>query len=109
DRSDVILGMISANAAESFPSLSGLILNGGFTPPEPVRRLLDGLAPNLPIITTELGTFATASRAAQTRGLLSGGSQRKLDVARATFAANVDGQQLLEAVNVSRSEVVTPL
>ncbi len=109
DRSDVILATLSANAAGSFPSLSGLVLNGGFRPPEPVRRLVDGLAPRLPIITTELGTFETASAAARTRGLLSAGSQRKVDVARATFEAHVDGERLAEAVNVSRSEVVTPL
>ncbi|HLS24250.1 MAG TPA: phosphate acetyltransferase [Beutenbergiaceae bacterium] len=109
DRSDVILAMLSANAAESFPSLAGIILNGGFRPPDPVRRLVDGLAPRLPIITTDLGTYETASAAARTRGLLSAGSQRKLDVARATFEAHVDGQELADAVNVSHSDVVTPL
>ncbi len=109
DRSDVILGLLSANSSESFPTLAGIILNGGFSPPEPVQRLLDGLALRLPIITTDLGTFATASRADRTKGLLSHGSQRKLDVARATFSDNVDAAQLLDAVDVPRSDVVTPL
>lgn len=109
DRSDVILAMLSANRAESFPTLSGLILNGGFRPPEPVRRLLDGLSLQLPIITTDLGTFETASQVARTRGLLSAGSQRKLDTARANFASHVDGEQLLDAIDIPQTDVVTPL
>ncbi|MGC0250147.1 phosphate acetyltransferase [Pseudactinotalea sp. Z1748] len=109
DRSDVILAVLSANRAESFPTLSGLILNGGFRPPEPVRRLLDGLSLQLPVITTDLGTYETASEVAGTRGLLSAGTQRKLDLARATFATHVDGEQLLDAVDIPRTAVVTPL
>ncbi|MGC0274529.1 phosphate acetyltransferase [Pseudactinotalea sp. Z1739] len=109
DRSDVILAVLSANRAESFPTLSGLILNGGFRPPEPVRRLLDGLSLQLPVITTDLGTYETASEVARTRGLLSAGTQRKLDLARATFATHVDGEQLLDAVDIPRTDVVTPL
>ncbi|MFV0254479.1 MAG: phosphate acetyltransferase, partial [Beutenbergiaceae bacterium] len=53
--------------------------------------------------------FETARRVAQTRGLLSHGSQRKLDTARSTFAGHVDGEALLAAVNLPRSQVVTPL
>jgi len=109
DRSDVLLGLVSAHAAASFPSLSAVILNGGFTPAPQVTRLVEGLGQRLPIITTSLGTFATASRAAETQGMLSTGSQRKLDTAKATFEAHVAGEQVVRLLDVPRSEVVTPL
>lgn len=109
DRSDVLLGVTAAHATEGFASLAGLILNGGYLPSDPVRRLLVGSGQRLPIVTTSLGTFDTARRAAETSGLLSTGSQRKLDTARTTFAEHVDGAALLEAVDLPRAEVVTPL
>ena len=109
DRSEVVLAMVAAHAAESFPSLSGLILNGGFTPTDQISRLVAGLNQRLPMVSTTFGTFKTARLAAETRGMLSTGSQRKLDVARSVFESSVDGERLLDAVDVPRSEVVTPL
>ncbi len=109
DRSDVVLTVVNAHAAESFPSLSGLILNGGFVPTPQLTRLLEGLNQRLPIISTELGTYDAARRMAKTVGLFSKGSHRKIDIARATFNQHIDGERLLETVNLPRSEVVTPL
>ncbi|WP_182111979.1 MULTISPECIES: phosphate acetyltransferase [unclassified Actinotalea] len=109
DRSDILLGLLMANAAEGFPSLAGIILNGGFYPPSPVARLVNGLGQRLPIIQTDMGTFRTASAAAGTRGRLSSESQRKIDTALAIFDKHVDGTTLLERLDVSRPSVVTPL
>ncbi|WP_159621474.1 phosphate acetyltransferase [Ruania rhizosphaerae] len=109
DRSEVILALVAAHAAENFPSLAALILNGGFAPSEQTTRLMDGLRQRLPIITTDLGTFEAASRAARTPGLLSTGSQRKLDLARSTFEQAIDSERLMDAVDIPRSTVVTPL
>ncbi|HEY3437911.1 MAG TPA: phosphate acetyltransferase [Actinotalea sp.] len=109
DRSDLLLGLLMANAADGFPSLAAIILNGGFYPPSSIARLINGLGQRLPIIRTELGTFRTASRAAATRGRLSKDSQRKVDTALALFEKHVDGATLLERMDVSRPTVVTPL
>ncbi|TDT34068.1 phosphate acetyltransferase [Naumannella halotolerans] len=109
DRSDVVLAVVAAHASENFPSLAGLILNGGFEPSPQVSRLIAGLPQRLPIVATDLGTYDTARTVAETKGLLSKGSQRKLDTARATFAQHVDGAELLRAVDLPRSGVVTPL
>ncbi len=109
DRSDAVLAVLAAHAADTFPSLAALILNGGFRPAEQVSRLIEGLSQRLPVIATEHGTFETASAAARTRGLLSTGSQRKLDLARSTFETAVDAEALLDAVDVPRAAVLTPL
>ncbi|PFG36278.1 phosphate acetyltransferase [Flavimobilis soli] len=109
DRSDILLGLLTAHAANGFPSLAGVILNGGFTPPPVVTRLVEGLDARLPIITTDQGTFRSASIASQTRGLVTAGSQRKIDTALALFEQHVDGDELLDMLAVARTEVVTPL
>ncbi|PRC52597.1 phosphate acetyltransferase, partial [Mycobacterium sp. ITM-2017-0098] len=62
DRSDVVLAVLSAHAAEGFPSLSGVILNGGLTLHPAIEALVSGLRLRLPIIETGFGTFETASR-----------------------------------------------
>jgi len=109
DRSDILLGLLTAHAANGFPSLAGVILNGGFTPPPVVTRLVEGLDARLPIITTDQGTFRSASIASQTRGLVTASTQRKIDTALALFEQHVDGDELLDMLAVARTEVVTPL
>jgi phosphate acetyltransferase len=109
DRTEVLLAALLANASGTFPSISGIVLNGGFDLPEPVMRLLDGLGSNVPIVTTELGTYETAARIMSTRGRLAADSQRRYDTALALFEQSVDTDELLEAFGVARATVVTPL
>jgi phosphate acetyltransferase len=109
DRGDILLGLVTAHAADGFPSLAGIILSGGFTPPDTISRLVNGLNQRLPIIRTEQGTFRSASRAGTARGRLTAESQRKVDTALALFERHVDGPDLLARLDVSRPSVVTPL
>jgi phosphate acetyltransferase len=109
DRSEVLLATLLANASGTFPSISGIVLNGGFEIPEPVTRLLEGLGSSVPIITTELGTYETSVRIMGTRGRLAADSQRRYDTALALFEQSVDTDELLAAFGVARATVVTPL
>ncbi|WP_127792740.1 phosphate acetyltransferase [Agromyces sp. LHK192] len=109
DRSEVLLGVLTAHASATFPSISGIILNGGFPTPEAVERLIEGLKAGLPILRTELSTYETAVAITQTRGRLAAESQRKRDTALALFETHVDGQALLDRLDVARTDVVTPL
>ena len=109
DRSDVLLGVLMANAAETFPSVAAIILNGGFELLPQIALLIDGLDSTIPIIRTGFGTYDTARRIMQTRGRLAADSQRKYDTALALFEQNVDADVLLRLLEVTRSDVVTPL
>lgn len=109
DRSDILLGVLTAHAAANFPSLAGIILNGGYYPPESVARLIESLGNRLPIMRTDLDTYRATNAASRTRGHLTADSRRKVDTALALFEQHVDGTTLLEALNVPRTEVVTPL
>ena len=109
DRADVLLAVLMANAAETFPSVSAIILNGGFELLPQIALLIDGLDNTLPIIRNSLGTYDTALRITQTRGRLAPESTRKYDTALALFEQYVDADVLLRLLDVSRSDVVTPL
>lgn len=109
DRSEVLLAVLMAHASETFPSIAAIILYGGFETPDAVQSLVDGLDPALPIIRTDSGTYDTVLRVTETRGRLAADSQRKYDTALALFERHVDGQGLLERLEISRSQVVTPL
>ncbi|GAB3038788.1 phosphate acetyltransferase [Parafrigoribacterium mesophilum] len=109
DRSEVLLALLMANASGTFPSLAGVVLNGGFDISPTIEKLITGLDPALPIISTELGTFDTAQRIAQSRGKLAADSQRKYDTALALFERHVDAAVLLDRLEVGHSDVVTPL
>ncbi len=109
DRSEMLLAALTAHASGTFPSLAGVVLNGGFELSPVIQRLIDGLDQSLPIVTTDLGTWATAQRIAGVRGRLTIGSQRKIDTALALFEKHVDADLLIAELGAGRSEVVTPL
>ena len=108
DRSDVVLAVVSAHAAEGFPSLSCVILNGGLELHPSIASLVSGLGLRLPIITTMFGTFETASRVASARGRVTASSQRKIDTAIALIDTYVDTGDLLARLAITIPSVVTP-
>lgn len=109
DRDAVALALLTAHAADGFPSLSAMILNGGLMPSPQVMRLMEGLGQRLPIIKTGLDTFEAASAISRVRGQLSMESQRKIDTALALFEQHVDVPRLRDLLQVSKTDVVTPL
>jgi phosphate acetyltransferase len=109
DRSEVLLAVLMAHASETFPSLAGIVLNGGFALSPTIERLMSGLDQTLPIILTEFGTYQTAQRITQARGRLSADSRRKIDTALSLFEQHVETDALLGILDVTPSGVVTPL
>ncbi|WP_459548367.1 phosphate acetyltransferase [Nocardia sp. X0981] len=108
DRSDVLLSVVNAHEAESFPSLSGIIMNGGLLPHPAIARLISGLKPRLPILTTQLGTYETAGVAHRTRGRMSVDNPRKVETALALMETHVEAAAFLHRLEVPMTSVVTP-
>jgi len=108
DRSDVVLAVASAHAADGFPSLTCLILNGGFDLHPSIAALVSGLRLRLPIIATTLGTYDTASAVASTRGRVTTSSQRKIDTAVELVDRHIDVADLLAQLAVPIPTVTTP-
>jgi phosphate acetyltransferase len=85
------------------------VLNGGLELAPQVTRLLEGLGATMPIVATDLGTHATTTALNSVRGRLTKESTRKVATALGLFASNVDGEALLDGLEVARTEAVTPL
>ncbi|OBH05004.1 phosphate acetyltransferase [Mycobacterium sp. E1747] len=108
DRSDVVLAVASAHGAEGFPSLSCIVLNGGFQLHPSIAALVAGLRLRLPIVATALGTYDAASAAAAARGRVTANSQRKIDTALELMDRYVDVPDLLEQLAIPIPTVTTP-
>ena len=109
DRTDLIPGLMLAHQSGTFPPLAGILLTGGYQIPESIRRLSEGVHQDLPIALSDLGTFTTAERLMRVRGPITKESSRKIETAYRAFAEQVDQTALLSAVDVSASDVRTPL
>lgn len=109
DRSDVLLALAAAHGSPDLPSLSGIVINGGYRPGQTVLDLVAALDPRLPIMAADGDSFHTARVVASTRGRLATGTQRKVDVALRTFERHVDPDKFLALLSVPHTEVVTPL
>jgi phosphate acetyltransferase len=109
DRTDLIPGLMLAHQSGTFPPLAGILLTGGYAIPDTIRRLSEGVQQDLPIALTDLDTFTTADRLLRVRGPMTADSKNKIESARRVFAEQVDEAALLAAIDVSPSEVRTPL
>ena len=108
DRSDVVLAVASAHAAEGFPSLSCVIINGDLELHPSIAALVAGLRLRLPIVATTLGTFEAAEAAASARGRVTSVSQRKIDTALELMDRYVDVPDLLAQLAIPIPTVITP-
>lgn len=108
DRSDVVLAIASAHAAENFPSISCLVLNGGLPLHPAIAKLVAGLGLRLPIVATDLGTYDTARAASMAKGRVTAASLRKIDTALTLMDKHVDVADLLAQLAVPIPTVTTP-
>ena len=108
DRTDAVLAILTAHAADGFPSLAGMIWNGGVTPNPALDKLVRGMHSTLPIVCTQHGTYDTARLAAETRGRVYSGSGRKVETALSLMEKYVDTEELLARLRVDTPDVMIP-
>ncbi|WP_371163820.1 phosphate acetyltransferase [Buchananella felis] len=109
DRSSLVPALFMAHQADNFPSLAGLVLNGGMLPEEQMSKLIRGFGSNLPVIATARDTYQTADKLMRLHGPISRGSQRKIDLAVATVEENISLDKIVAALDIPHREVITPL
>ncbi|MEO8827829.1 phosphate acetyltransferase [Lapillicoccus sp.] len=109
DRADVLLGLLLAYPAKTFPSPAAIVLNGGLELPDSVSRLVAGLDIHIPVVTCAGGTMSTAAAFYAVQPRLTRGAVRKIETALTLFDKHVDGAGLLDRLDVTPTGVVTPL
>ena len=109
DRADVLLASIFAHASTALPSPAGVVLTGGLRPPAAILDSLGSFARLPPIVLSPHDTYDTVTLAASREGVIARDAPRKVTKALAVFETHVDGGDLLDRIDVARSEAVTPL
>ena len=111
DRSDMVLGSLTATLSKTYPTLAGLLLTGGLKPDSRIMNLLEGFEEqvSLPVICSSKDTYITAMEAGRVRSALSADNHRKIAVALGIFEAHIDIEELESRIDVVRSKRVTPL
>ena len=110
DRSDIILGSLTADLSLSYPRIAGLLLTGGIPIAPQVRKLLEGLdvAP-VPVLSVRTDTFTTAMNVNAVEPSIVHGNTRKIAAVLGMVESSVDLPALLERIAVARSKKQTPL
>ncbi|WP_022887440.1 phosphate acetyltransferase [Glaciibacter superstes] len=109
DRPEMLIGTIVAHMSQTFPSLSGILVNGGFPIAPQIERVIDGLGTSLPIAVCDLGTYETATLVMASRSRLAADSPRKYALALSLFAKHVDAKTLVAALTAEVPLVLTPI
>lgn len=110
DRLDVVLSVLLANYSKEYPTIAGIILTGGLTPPPNFMRLLDGLSQlDMPILTTSLDTYDTIKFIDALLPSFKSDQGRKIALAQGSFMSSIEGSCLLDALDAHQSKTLTPL
>ena len=109
DRSDVILGSLASRLSSAYPNISGILLTGGQTPPESIKRLIEGWTGlPVPILLVQDSTFPTVSALNELKGSIDPDNPQKIASALGVFDANVKTSELKEKLISRKSTRVTP-
>ncbi len=108
DRIDILMGALQANRSQNFPSISGMVLTGGFDPPKEVFKLLEGLPNMFPVLSVKDFTFQTSVNAGNISSSITNSSDRKINIALELFDKHVDLKAFEERVVSTQAAGMTP-
>lgn len=110
DRADIILGCLASSLSDHSPTVSGIVLTGGLELAPSLKHLIAGFRRwNLPILSVETDTYATAKDVNTVRADITPDNDRKIASALGVFESNVDTAKLAERIAVSQCDRMTPM
>ncbi|MDA3946539.1 MAG: phosphate acetyltransferase [Helicobacteraceae bacterium] len=110
DRADIIITTFVSFYAKESPNVAGIILTGGITPNKSMMQLLENFhVIELPIMSVETDTYATASKVEAVRSRITSKSTRKIALAKGIFEAHVNKEQILQQLQESHTNIMTPM
>lgn len=111
DRSDVILGCLSAVLSKNYPNISGILLTGGLLPHKAINKLFLGFNDfSIPILSVDTDTYHTAVNVAKVPATITAQSVRKIALAMGLFSSNVNIKEIETMINAESSHSsITPV
>src|SRR5204863_958051 len=107
DRPDILVATLASTVSPAIPTVSGVVLTGGYELGETVRRLLDS-APFAVLESPQL-THEAAAAVQTVRPLIRVEDERKIARALGLFETSVDSGELGRRIAVERPARVTPI
>lgn len=95
DRTDILLGAIASRLSSGMPDIAGVLLTGGFTPPDSIMKLVEGWtgAP-LPILLTQSHTYRAITALQEIYGLIEPDDTRKINTVLGLYEHHVNGKEI---------------
>ena len=110
DRADILLASIASRLSANSPDISGVLLTGGITPADSVRKLIDGWTGSpVPILATQSHTYRTVQLLSQLYGRIDAGDVRKINTAIGLFEKHVNAKEIGNRLLTQRSQRLTPM
>jgi len=106
DRPDVLVASITCTLSSAFPSVSAVVLSGGYPLNPSVRRLLE-VAP-FPVLEVDMRTYQAAGIVDSVRPVITADNERKIASALGVFEAGVDASELEKQLAIERPAWMTP-
>ncbi len=106
DRSEIVVACLACTLSPAFPAVAGLLLTGGYSLSESVRRLLE-TAP-FAVLEVDERTHVAAAAISAVRPVLRAQNERKIATALGVFERSVDKVELQMRFMVKRPERMTP-
>ncbi len=108
DRMDILMGALQASNSRNFPSIAGMVLTGGYNPPQEVFKLLEGLPNVFPVLSVKEFTFQTSVNAGNISSSITSKTERKINIALELFDKHVDTKAFEERVVSTQVSGITP-
>jgi phosphate acetyltransferase len=106
DRPDILIASITSTLSSAFPSVSAIVLAGGYELNPEVRRLLE--AAPFPVLEVPSRTYPTAAAVHAVRPAITADNERKVASALGVFQTGVDTAELEQRVAIERPVRMTP-
>jgi phosphate acetyltransferase len=107
DRADIMLASLAASRLASVPTVAGIVLTGGYPPPEPIARLLHE-AP-FPVLQVNERTYPIATAVHAINPTVTADDEPRIATAIGVFEAGVDPRELAERIVLARPATKTPM
>ncbi|MGV6816671.1 MAG: phosphate acetyltransferase [Thiotrichales bacterium] len=110
DRSDIILGTLTADASTRYPKIAGMILSGGLKPAPQVMDLLEGLVKAcVPLFISPDDTFQTTLEVSRVRPTILPDDEQKIATVMGLIESCVNPEELRRLIALTPGQPVTPM
>jgi phosphate acetyltransferase len=107
DRADIMLASLATSRFAGLPPVAGIVLTGGYAPPEQVAKLL-GQAP-FAVLQVAARTYQTATAVHAISPTITVEDEPKIATAIGVFEAGVDPRELAQRIALPRPAITTPM